>query len=223
MVSSRAVHVWVVPLDAGSRFAADAAWERLTPDERKRAECFHQAGDRDRFVTGRGALRALLADALPGGRDVTLEAEPGGRLVAPGSGLHVSVAHSAGLVLCAVAGRPVGVDVEHVAGRDPEPALLQRSCTAAELREVLATGAADRELAFLRIWTRKEAVGKALGVGLALPLTEVDVRRRMTVAGLPHAGRWRVRTLAVPPGYVAAVAARGAAWRATVHRVPGRS
>jgi hypothetical protein len=110
-----------------------------------------------------------LGDHLPAFVDKPLaslaRAESGAPLLT-GQGRTISFAHSDRLALCALStkGR-VGVDVEpldrriaraeDIAARyfsDGEQALLAR--------------ANDRDRAFLGIWTRKEALGKALGTGL---------------------------------------------------------
>lgn len=91
-----------------------------------------------------------------------------------GGDLRFSVAHTSGVVVVAVArGREVGVDVERL-GRSPWLSLPPRVLTPRELAslEGLTVTPAD---AFLRLWTRKEALLKAAGVGLALDPLLVEV------------------------------------------------
>ncbi|WP_432942391.1 4'-phosphopantetheinyl transferase family protein [Kribbella sp. CA-253562] len=75
-------------------------------------------------------------------------------------GLHVSLSHTTGVIAVAATHTgPVGVDVE--LRRDfPVGAMAARWFTPAE------AGRVDSPAAFLRLWTAKEAVGKALGQGL---------------------------------------------------------
>jgi 4'-phosphopantetheinyl transferase len=68
----------------------------------------------------------------------------------------------------------------------------------------------DRERAFMAVWARKEAYGKALGVGIGFELRAVTVGptgRR--VRGVP--GRWQVAELDVAPDYAGAVVTAGRA------------
>src|SRR5580700_11314090 len=100
--------------------AAEPSWpdERiLSVEERRRADRFAFGADRSRFVTGRAALRRLLASKI-GTRpeDVPLIVDGSGRpgLGEPNApGLDFNLSHSSGLVAIALAaGRRVGVDVE---------------------------------------------------------------------------------------------------------------
>ncbi|MDT0498774.1 4'-phosphopantetheinyl transferase superfamily protein [Algiphilus sp. W345] len=79
----------------------------------------------------------------------------------PGLGLDFSISHCEGLVLCGLsASGPLGVDVE-----------APGSCTASVFRRYLSEAerawAGDDPNRFARLWTRKEAIVKADGTGLA--------------------------------------------------------
>jgi 4'-phosphopantetheinyl transferase len=81
------------------------------------------------------------------------------------SHLHFSLSHSGPLAVCAVATRPVGVDIERMvycAGRNR---LLQYFFCAPERRS-LAAGSCQGHRDFYLTWTCKEAYAKARGDGL---------------------------------------------------------
>lgn len=114
-----------------------------------------------------------------------------------------------------------GIDLEHVqrrAGRDVM-ALAQRFFAPAEAAALGALPADARGRAFLRLWTVKEAVLKAHGRGLAYGLHRVQVSLHGEAAGTRvqledgDADAWQVRELALDPGWIAAVAWRGASMR----------
>lgn len=94
--------------------------------------------------------------------DVELSREPGGRPVVAGvAGLHIAISHTEGAAAVAVTrAGPVGVDVE--AMRELPAAGLARHWFAPEEAQWVAQRPQD----FLYLWTQKESVGKALGVGL---------------------------------------------------------
>jgi 4'-phosphopantetheinyl transferase len=73
--------------------------------------------------------------------------------------VHVSLSHSAGWVAAAVAGEPVGIDLESASAEGPEPALLDFALTPAE--RAVVDSADNPERTFRRFWVRKEALLKA--------------------------------------------------------------
>jgi 4'-phosphopantetheinyl transferase len=193
-----------------------------------RADRFHRAADRDRFVTGRALARAVLGDVLGvAGRAVRLrvdgagDAAPG-RPRAPG-GPSFSVSHAGAWVLVAVgvagAGTgaggdaEVGVDVEAVAAVG---GLLDDLHDAVPAQERPPGGWDARSLT--RSWVRREAVLKAVGTGLLAPRDDLVLARADAPAAvlradglLPAPDRLTVRDLELPGGadHLAAVALHG--------------
>ncbi len=116
-----------------------------------------------------GVLPVYNFDDLPFVKDKPLAAlchtEAGAPYLA-GSNLAVSFAHSDQLAVCVVteAGR-IGVDIEPLDRRISRADDIAARCFSEDERAQLEA-AVDRDDAFLRIWTRKEALGKALGTGL---------------------------------------------------------
>ena len=85
--------------------------------------------------------------------------------------LEFNLAHTRGLVACAVAlGRDVGVDVEWLGRRGRTLEIAERYFSPSEVRDLRATPGPDRKERFFRYWTLKEAYVKARGEGLRLPL-----------------------------------------------------
>ena len=77
--------------------------------------------------------------------------------------LHISISHCREAVAVAVREEgPVGIDVE--CRRKVSRGLMERVCTAEELAAIDASD--DPEMAFLRFWTRKEAVLKCRRTGI---------------------------------------------------------
>lgn len=117
-------------------------------------------------------------------------------------GLAVSVSYSDRLIAVAASyDGPIGMDLEAVRARDVA-ALAGRWFTPRELEWMGRQG--DELGAFLRLWTGKEAVGKALGVGLG----EAGLRREMPLGGgAVESAPGLVVTYPDWPGVVLAVAA----------------
>jgi 4'-phosphopantetheinyl transferase len=200
--------------------ALGRALDLLTGEERERTRRFRRAADAASFAAGRVLVRLALADrvgAAPGelvfDTWCELHASPHGkpRLVAPEAELDFSLSRAGARLLLAIATAPVGVDVER-RDRDVE-AGVARIAFADDERAELEDAGLD---AFLACWTRKEAVLKALGHGLALDPKSVSVtfldgvaprvRRLPKDFGPPEA--WSLVPLAHDE-WVAAVAVRG--------------
>lgn len=173
---------WARPATATERLLA-----MLDDVERERYANYRMEIDKLRFLTGRTLIRAVA------GRSLGIEPEqvvldsscyscgkPHGKpRVVAGPDLpaapEVSVSHSGSLVaLAVVGGAPVGVDVEQI--RAAEVTELARA-TFSE-REHAAFAALpdnDRQGAFFAYWSRKEAVVKAVGKGMSIPMTTLTL------------------------------------------------
>jgi 4'-phosphopantetheinyl transferase len=177
------VHIWHGRI---SRPAASADFAVLSDAERARAARFVRPDDRIRFVVAHAAQRRLLARylgtdpaAIRFGRSVCCKCGSGehGRPVVewPVSGLDHNLSGSGGHWLLAVAaGGPVGVDIECHRGIDHDR-MAEACLTEAERRYLRDQPPQRQEQVFYRCWTRKEAVLKACGVGLAAKLTGLEV------------------------------------------------
>ena len=84
-------------------------------------------------------------------------------------GLFMNLSHCKGLAVCAVSRTPVGIDAE--TPRKVREQMLSRVCTPAETGFVLRQ--TDRELAFSRLWTLKEAYAKYTGAGIREPFDKL--------------------------------------------------
>ncbi|MCD8283005.1 MAG: 4'-phosphopantetheinyl transferase superfamily protein [Prevotella sp.] len=78
-------------------------------------------------------------------------------------GIHFNISHCKEAVACVTGTSPVGIDIER-RGRYSD-LLARKVMNEKELRSLAA--AADRDLAFTRLWTCKEAILKLQGTGIA--------------------------------------------------------
>lgn len=170
---------------------------------------------------GRAARDAFLADALGKARFARLTSGPGGKpFVAPAQEdphpPHMSLSHTRGLIVCAVADAPVGVDVE-ARQRAVPPALARRILSAAEAGRFSALPAARQGAFLLERWVAKEAHLKRTGEGIAggmASLTVADDGGVETDGGICGA----VRVFSLAEAFVA-VAAETAAIEAAFREI----
>jgi 4'-phosphopantetheinyl transferase len=178
-----------VPLAGG--IACEVWWARiddqhdrllalLDPTEQWRRGNFRRSEDRARFTVGATLLRLASARLLRCSpielvfaRECPDCGRPHGRPTLPGHDLHLSVSHAGEIIVVALSpDAEIGVDVEKV-DDDKPPRLVKRVLDADEMNRFLATPKAEQAEEFFRAWTRKEAMLKATGQGLRLPMNAV--------------------------------------------------
>jgi 4'-phosphopantetheinyl transferase len=197
------------------RVAQSVAW--MAAGERARFSRFRREDDRMMFALGRFMARTLVGRALGvGPPDWAWREGPHGRpeVDAPAADLQFNLSHSAGLVVCALArGRAVGVDVEDMARRAAEWALVERYCSPAEADDIRSHGDRWRNR-FFAYWTLKEAYLKARGLGISVPLADMAfaidgsgarIGFERSLAGADD--RWAFHLWQPDAGHLAAVAA----------------
>jgi len=91
-----------------------------------------------------------------------------------GSGIYCSVSHSGRFVAAVAHTHPIGVDLERVSDKVIRTRHLSMSPKEKDLVSLSRLGP---ERAASRVWTTKEAAGKALGLHLFQALREVEVVR----------------------------------------------
>jgi len=134
-----------------------------------------------------------------------------------------NVSHSGGALLVAIArNQEVGVDIETQRRRRPALELARRFFADDEAAALAGLGEAQRQTAFLRLWSCKEAVVKALGIGIGFGLARlqfaIDPAGEPVELSVIHASAgtvedWHVVRLAPTGAHVGALAWRGPARR----------
>jgi len=189
----------------------------------------------DRFVADHGALRLLLSAYLETDpRSLQLVANMYGKpsLLLPNCRLRFNMSHSGGITVIAVClGADLGVDVEAI-----RPLLEWEEIAASHFspdeRESIQNEQPDTQLdAFFRCWTRKEALIKAIGMGLSIPLDSFSVttsleeppRLLRCTWNSEEASRWTLLHLGPAQGYVGALAVERRDWLTSYFEWPIRT
>lgn len=182
----------------------------LNTAELERVTAMVDPDTRAAHAIGRALLRQVASRETGCGEcDLRVAIGSGGKPWLPDAPhLHVSVSHCRRTVVVATTvAAPVGVDVEHPLPAVPDPRrLAQRLFAGAEIRAL--RNIPDDRIAewFSSMWTIKEAVGKALGVGIIPALSQVVVEsgpagpRLRAVTQGPAAASWTLHQLSAPDG-----------------------
>ncbi|MFF5991892.1 4'-phosphopantetheinyl transferase family protein [Prauserella flavalba] len=206
---------WAAPLaESGEHLAL------LAPAERERHAAYRRDEDKRRFLTGRVLAKTVAAEHLgiaPAEVEFDATCDDCGRQHGPprvpGAKLALSISHSGERIGVALTGgAAVGLDVE-TATRKADDALLGYALNDTERAALEGLSEQERADAFFRYWTRKEAVMKATGRGLRIPLTSLTMAppgepARLTGSADPALSPAHTRMADLDPGdgYRAAVA-----------------
>lgn len=183
--------------------ALDAHWLAaaagcLNADEEARAARFQQTCHGHTWRAGRAWVRHHLATALvegPASIDFTIDTRGRPHVVGAPPGFDCNWSHSGPWIALAVSTQgAVGIDIEVIRPDFPLSEVESTVCSPGERR---ALEAAPDETArlhlFFRLWTAKEALMKATGLGAALDPGAIDVRlQNNQPAGYSSHPAWRI-------------------------------
>ncbi|ARS66237.1 4'-phosphopantetheinyl transferase superfamily protein [Sinorhizobium meliloti] len=174
---------------------------KLDRHEQDRAARFIFEQDRAVFVAAHALLRHALGSIFEEGAirfrtnaygkpELDLDFE---------HGIHFSLSHTRGMAVCAICRRhPIGVDVEAINRSVDIEMLAEQYFAAWEHALIVEAPSQHRAEIFFRLWTLKEAMLKAVGIGLAAaPLREFaftlePVTSKMQLARVEAALEWQV-------------------------------
>ncbi|MEM5383780.1 4'-phosphopantetheinyl transferase superfamily protein [Paraburkholderia phymatum] len=185
----KAVHVWILDEHAIGQACSSLAYT-LSQDERQHARAYRHESDRNNFIARRSMLRWLIGVYLRSkpeslSFDVTRFGKPA--LQWPrGTRLAFNVSHTDGIAVLAFAlNCRVGIDVERRIDCIDLMSVARGIFSPVE-ESALAMARTDPAATFLGIWTRKEALLKALGSGFLVEPTSYTTEDASALGE----GRW---------------------------------
>ena len=225
------LHVWrasLVPSPDLSRLAGEV----LSENEKKHCGRFIRAEDRARCAAARAVLRIVLSKYVSRTpRSLSILASESGKPCldtstgSSGNGvddIQFNLAHAGDLLLIAVSrGARVGIDIERIRDVRGMESIVDDFFDEQERACVRSRKGKARSRVFFRLWTRREAAAKAMGLDLfdafarcelpafdesrawfGLVLPETGAR-----TGVPagHTAVWWIRDFIPAPGYAGAL------------------
>jgi len=211
------LHVWLLSalMNAAERGIYQFV---LSGDQRARSDRYVFEIDRARSIAARGGLRWLLSSytGVPPDALIFQEGDYGKPLVR-GTSIHheFNVSHAGDYILIGITtGAQCGVDIEGSRAHISEQSIGESFFCPREIQWLRQT-----EKGFFRLWTIKEAILKAVGRGLSIRLSDVDVTDivegrasmiSLKASGLVSQPLW-LQELKLVDDYATAVAVVGAA------------
>ena len=203
----KSAHIWRINISERLHLLEHAD-SLLSKDEHERANRYLQQHNTQRFIVSRVALRFLLGKYLgmiPGkivfSKGIDKKPFVQNR---EAHDIHFNVSHSGDIVLIAISGSEVGIDVEYI-DNDFLFADVLPVCFSEEEQEIVGE---SRPL-FYQLWTRKEALRKATGKGIDDELAFVPCLDGIHSINAAHIGSsrdWNVSSFEIGKDYVASIA-----------------
>jgi 4'-phosphopantetheinyl transferase len=217
-LASDAAHVWIVHT---GQLPSDCEKIKcfLSVDECEKADRFVFERDRERYIIRRALLRMILGHYLAlRPEEVLFRYNQYGKPMLDNKDLFFNLSSSFDCTIYAVAhGRQVGVDIEKIRAFSEMKSVAKRSFSPAEFKFYCSRMKAATQKVFFKYWTRKEALIKAIGSGLSIPLDTFDVSGDAGEAIRPveielskgNQSHWMIFDLDHRPGFASAAAIEG--------------
>lgn len=172
-IEANEIHVFSADLET-SPFQENTDF--LSTDECERANRFQFPMHRQRFIAARSLLRAIISlytDAAPA--SIVFSYEDKKKPFLKNVPLNFNLSHSDNMAVFAFTmNHAIGVDIEKIQ-TDYHQEVANRFFGEAEKNALLELPESERSRMFYRIWARKEAIVKAVGKGITLPLSSFSV------------------------------------------------
>lgn len=184
----------------------------LDEEELARAKRFRFATDRNRYILGHGLLRETVGRYLGrSAKDLIFRRGEFGKPFLERDPVHFNLSDTKDAVLVALSHHPIGADIETMNRRTDHERVADHFFTPPEVASIAASP--DGKRRFLELWTRKEAVLKACGVGLMDDLHSLEVGGSLNRMMISHpdfvrlaAAEYYVRTAQVGKDHLVSIA-----------------
>ena len=216
-LSATSIDVWTLCVSNDEPSGLEAWLGVLSENELVRYSAFRFERHRREYLAAHGLLRLALSSyfaiepavwafsTTPAGKPEVSNVEARGRV-------GFSLSHTEGMVVCALSGLPrIGVDVEKLDRAVEILDIARESFAPLEYAALAGLPPEEQRAAFYRLWTLKEACGKATGEGLTAVLRNLAFDLAHSPATFaakedPFPARWFLHESNPRPGYQMALA-----------------
>jgi 4'-phosphopantetheinyl transferase len=217
-LTCEAIDIWIADV-ALIRWGYNKIKEILSDDERDRANRYVFERDRRSYVIRRAILRIILGrylDLRP--EQITFRYNRYGKPMLDTQDIFFSLSQSSGCAIYSFAqARQVGVDIERIRVVPDMGRIAKRSFSKAEYESYSFQTKNAKQEVFFKYWSRKEALIKAVGSGISIPLDTFDVstnedRPARQVEMKTSEGKaclWTIQDIDLRAGFASAVATEG--------------
>jgi len=215
------IHIWVVDLDVWNLSCLEAVQE-LSESEAKKAGRFHFKIHQDRYVKGRFMLRSVLGMYL--GSDfydqefhTNLYGKPALQKPPDDHSIRFNISNSENICVCAFSQySEIGIDIEKIHDLPDMDRIIARSFSEEEKRRFCSLPLPGRTQTFFKYWARKEALLKAMGMGMSYSLNKIDIAGNenspqlvIKIEESDISNQWTILDMDIFTGFASALALQG--------------
>lgn len=141
----------------------------LPPIEQQKYNSFTNLEAKLNYLVVHSNLRLILSQKLgQNPQNIRIETNPRGKpFLTDYPKLFFSLSHTKGMALIGFSSYPIGIDIEPLNRKTEKEAILKHFFSEAEQQSYFSQNDEIKQKAFFTGWTRKEALLKATGEGLA--------------------------------------------------------
>jgi len=184
----------------------------VAPKQRERLLRFHFREDFLRSLFGEAMLRIVVGEKVgipPESLKIT-RPERGRPFFLDYPELHFNISHSGDWAVCALSEILVGIDIEEVKLNGISSSLVRKVLTEKEQEYMEKLPDGQKNAAFYRFWTIKEAYAKCDGRGLGISLNKIDIdidRQAIYLVDEGHVWNGMMKNIDFQDDYMMAVCA----------------
>ncbi|MDP4290210.1 MAG: 4'-phosphopantetheinyl transferase superfamily protein [Bacteroidota bacterium] len=209
-LNSGEIHIWSTAID--ERFEKTSAGSFLSESERRNAKKFTYDIDNFLFTVRHNLLRIILGNYLncnPAKIKFNSNHYQKPHITHPNTNIQFNISSSANLFLAAFCQRnSIGVDLELIRPVQDIELMVSDYFTTNEATWVNSHTGFMIENAFLSVWSKKEALIKAIGRGLYIEPNQFDVLSEGPISY--GDSEWYISPLNISPDCIGAVAVNNA-------------
>jgi len=183
----------------------------LSEEEQNRAHRFRFRKDHNLFVMGRCFTKIMLAHYTDGTPEsVKIIPDSFGKPTCE-INLYFNISHADDELLLGFSKSEIGVDIERIDPAVDIESIGESHFSENELQQLMNRTRDERVEMFFEIWTKKEALIKAIGKGLSIPLQDFNVTHpngkvHWKFPNEKNYGNWYLQNVETKQGFKAAFA-----------------
>jgi 4'-phosphopantetheinyl transferase len=173
-------------------------YQQLSDSNKSRSSFFIKEKDRNLFITAHYALDFILDKIFQIKPLVLIDIN--GKPYIKNYPIHFNLSHTENRVLLGFSHQPLGVDIEKINALPDLDLLISHSMHPDEISSLMAIESNHKIYLFYSLWTKKEAIVKAIGIGMGMELNSFSLE------SLKKDASWQIFELNIDTKYSAAIA-----------------